>query len=132
MIAATRALTSADRHIEHGSALVATWRPSSVGRPERGGAATRISVISACAVGSLRVTCVLLAFARSSSGRVGEHGPERRVAAASTAFAACVHRQPDEALRGGAHRSWRAHAGSVRSSISQAWSSACHAIRRAA
>ena len=62
-IVATAALTSAEAHIEHDSALLATTSPSSVGRP-RSRAASRMSAISACAVGS---AVVAWAFAASSS-----------------------------------------------------------------
>ena len=98
VMALTRALTIADRHIEHGSALVTTRRPSKVRRPSRR-AATRSSVISACAVGSWRETCLLLARARtrpSASASTAPNGASPR----SIAFAASRHREPDQPLLG--------------------------------
>ena len=95
-IVATRALTRAEAHIEHDSALLARTSPSSVGRPSSR-AASRMSAISACAVGS---PVVAWAFARlqqhASVGR-REHRPERRVAA-RRGDRCLRHRTPDERL----------------------------------
>ena len=64
------------------------------------------------------------------AGGVGEDGTEWRIAP-FRGRRGLAHRQADEPLLGG-RVDLGGHAGSVRSSISHAWSSACQAIRRAA